>query len=174
MCIRDSPEAYLNDSLPYNDHRAKIAWYNIEPNLQDKNSSSNPLKSNLAELSDPRVRQVYTNELFPQQTTNITNTQTQTFDLSYYPKELGPYNFTTDQNRIDSKGRFIQDSATKNWGGLMRAIDQTDFETNNFEFIEFWVQNPYIKNKGNSNSGDLVINLGNVSEDILKDGKRCV
>lgn len=166
------PESNYNDSLPYNDHRAKIAWYNIEPNLQDKNSSSNPLKSNLTELSDPRVRQIYTNELFPQQTTNITNTQTQTFDLSYYPKELGPYNFTTDANRIDASGRFNQDSAKKNWGGLMRAIDQTDFETNNFEFIEFWMQDPYIKNKGNGNDGDLILNLGNVSEDILKDGKR--
>jgi len=166
------PEATLTDSLPYNFNRAKLAWYNIEPNLQDKNSSSNPLQKNLAELSNPKVRQVYTNELFPQQTTNITNTQTQTFDLSYYPGEPGPYNFITDATKINSSGRFTTDAEKrKKWGGIMRAVDQTDFETNNFEFIEFWVQNPFI-NDSMRNGGKLMINLGNISEDVLKDGKR--
>ena len=54
----------MSDSTDYNKNRAKIAWYNIEPTLQDKNSSNNPLSSNLKLLSDPRVRQVFTNELF--------------------------------------------------------------------------------------------------------------
>ena len=167
------PEASLNDSIDYNFKRAKLAWYNIESNLQDKNSSTNPLKSNVNELSDPRVRQVYTNELFPQQTTNITNTQTQTFDLSYYPAEPGPYNFITDQTKINSSGRFTDANVkSKNWGGIMRAIDQTDFESQNYEFLEFWVQDPFIKNAANPGGGKLVINLGNVSEDVLKDGKR--
>ena len=79
------PEASLMDSIDYNFNRAKLAWYNIEANLQDKNSLSNPLRSNLTELSDPRVRQVYTTELFPNQTTNITDVLTTTFDLAYYP-----------------------------------------------------------------------------------------
>jgi cell surface protein SprA len=30
------------------------------------------------------------------------------------------------------------------WGGLMRNIDQTDFETGNIEFIEFWLQDPFV------------------------------
>ena len=175
------PEALLTDSLPYNYKRARIAWYNIESNLQDKNSNSNPLKSNLTELSNPKVRQVYTNELFPQQTTNITNTQTQTFDLSYYPQEPGPYNFIANPNVINSDGRFSNPNIKmKNWGGIMRSIDQTDFETNNFEVLEFWVQDPFYKNAApydyDSNppglGGKLILNLGNVSEDILKDGKR--
>ena len=80
------PEAGLTDSIDYNFNRSKLAWYNIEPNLQDKNSSNNPLRRNVAELSDPRVRQVFTNELFPQRTTNITDVQTATLDLAYYPK----------------------------------------------------------------------------------------
>ena len=92
------PEANLNDSIDYNFNRAKLAWYNIEPNMQDKNSASNPLRRNVAELSDPRVRQVYTSELFPQRTTNITDVQTSTFDLAFYPTEKGPYNFEIAQN----------------------------------------------------------------------------
>jgi cell surface protein SprA len=163
------PEANLNDSIDYNFNRAKLAWYNIEPNLQDRNSPNNPLRRNLTELSDPRVRQVYTNELFPQRTTNITDVQASTFDLAYYPTEKGPYNFESRKTAIDGNGKLSNPASR--WGGIMRSIDQTDFETSNVEFVEFWVQNPFIKNP-NSKGGKMFLNFGNVSEDILKDGKR--
>ncbi len=163
------PEYRLSDNLDYGLNRAKLAWYNIEPNLQDKNSSNNPLRKKLSLLSDPRTRMVYTTELFPQQTTNITNTQTTTFDVAYYPHEVGPYNYESDPSKIDANGRLT--NAPGKWGGMMRALDQTDFITNNFAFLEFWVQDPFIKNQ-NSSGGKLYINLGDVSEDILKDGKR--
>ncbi len=163
------PEATLNDSIDYNFNRAKLAWYNIEPNLQDRNSPNNPLRRDLVELSDPRVRQVFTNELFPQRTTNITDVQSSTFDLAFYPTEKGPYNFETRNTQIDANGRLTRPASR--WGGLMRSIDQTDFETGNIEYTEFWVQDPFIKNP-NSRGGKLFLNLGNVSEDILKDGKR--
>ena len=54
----------------------------------------------------------------------------------------------------------------------MRNIDQIDFETSNIEYIEFWMQDPFIQNTAASTSGKLYFNLGNISEDILKDGKR--
>ncbi|MCX6298658.1 MAG: cell surface protein SprA [Bacteroidetes bacterium] len=163
------PEANLNDSIDYNFNRAKLAWYNIEPNMQDKNSASNPLRRNVAELSDPRVRQVYTSELFPQRTTNITDVQTSTFDLAFYPTEKGPYNFESRKTELDGNGNLTK--PTSRWGGIMRSIDQTDFETGNIEFVEFWIQNPFIKNPS-SKGGKMFLNFGNVSEDILKDGKR--
>lgn len=163
------PEATLTDSIDYNRNRAKLAWYNIEPNLQDKNSAGNPLRRNLAELSDPRVRQVFTNELFPQRTTNITDVQTATFDLAYYPTEKGPYNFETAVGQVNAAGKLSNPASR--WGGIMRSIDQTDFETNNIEFVEFWIQNPFITNP-NSKGGKLYLNFGNISEDVLKDGKR--
>jgi len=100
------PEASLNNSLDYGKNRAKLAWYNIEPILQDKTSPENPLRSNLKELSDPRVRSVFTNELFPQRTTNITDVLTATFDLAYYPSEIGPYNYTDDAANIDGNGKL--------------------------------------------------------------------
>ena len=146
------PEGSLNDSLPYGFNRAKLAWYNIEPTLQDKSSPNNPLRSNLKELSDPRVRQVYTNELFPQKTTNITDVITTTFDLAYYPSERGPYNFTDDPTDVDGNGMLK--NPQKRWGGIMRALDQTDFETGNIEYIEFWVQDTFIKIP-NSKGGKL-------------------
>jgi len=163
------PEGSLTDSVDYGKNRAKLAWYNIEPNIQDKTATNNPLRGNLNELSDPRVRQVYTNELFPLQSNNITNSQTSTFDLAFYPTDPGPYNFESSAAQIDANGKLR--NPTTRWGGLMRAIDQPDFETNNVGVIEFWIQDPFIKTP-NSTGGQLRINLGNVSEDILKDGKR--
>jgi cell surface protein SprA len=57
------------------------------------------------------------------------------------------------------------------WGGMMRRIETTDFEALNIEFIEFWVLDPFLYNR-NSQGGDFYINLGNISEDILKDGRK--
>ena len=54
------------------------------------------------------------------------------------------------------------------WGGIMRAIDQTDFETGNVEYIEFWMQDPFLAKSGTSTGGQLYFNLGNISEDVLR------
>ncbi|HTN38049.1 MAG TPA: cell surface protein SprA [Arachidicoccus sp.] len=163
------PEATLNNNLDYGKNRALLAWYNIEPILQDRSNSSNPLYKNLSELSDPRVRPVYANELFPRQSVLSSALQTTTFDLSFYPRQRGPYNFSDQAGEIDRNGNLQQPG--NKWGGIMRALDQTDFITSNVEYIEFWVQDPFIKNPGSA-GGKLIFNLGDVSEDVLKDGKR--
>jgi cell surface protein SprA len=168
------PEATLNDNLDYGRNRAKIAWYQIEQQLQQLNAPNNPI-SNRDELSDPRVRQVYQKEIFPQRTTGFGESFLQTFDLSYYPTDKGPYNFDAAIGSVNANGK-LQNPASR-WGGLMRNIEQTDFETSNIEFIEFWLQDPFIRSKltpnaPNSTGGQLHFNLGNISEDILKDGKR--
>ena len=51
----------------------------------------------------------------------------------------------------------------------MRSLTTTDFQAANIEFLEFWVLNPFMNN---DNPGDLYINLGNVSEDILRDSRK--
>lgn len=168
------PEAELNNDVNYGKSRAKIAWYQIEQTLQQYKGSNNPIDdANL--LSDPRVRQVYQKEIFPQRTTGFGESQLVTFDLAYYPQEKGPYNFEDNPINIRPDGKFVNPK-TK-FGGLMRSLDQTDFETNNIEFIEFWVQDPYINTASNPNAsassgGKLYFNLGNISEDVLKDGRR--
>jgi len=165
-------EASRFNDTTYGINRAKLAWYNIEPILQDRNSASNPLRRNTNELSDPRVRLVNTTELFPQRTPNLGQSQTVSFDMAYYPAERGPYNFETRNTILGPDGKFRPGQRKKNWGGIMRSIDQTDFETGNIEFIEFWVQDPFIKTTNPGATGKLIINLGNISEDVLKDGKR--
>lgn len=161
------PEAGLFDDLAYGRNRAKLAWYNIEPILQEKNNPNNPVRGNIAELSDPRVRSVSQQEIFPQRTPDFGQNQLVTFDLAYYPRERGPYNY--DTRSMDASGRLLE--PRRRWGGIMRAIDQTDFETANIEFIEFWMLDPFIKST-NPAGGALYFNLGNISEDVLKDSRR--
>ena len=84
--------------------------------------------------------------------------------MAYYPQEKGPYNYLSTASRLSSEGRLT--NPKKSWGGIMRHIDQTDFETSNIEFIEFWMQDPFIR-KPSSAGGELYFNLGTISEDIF-------
>lgn len=164
------PEGDLTDgSINSGKNRARINWYQIEPTLQQYKGSNNPFSNDRVELSDPRVRAVYQKEIFPQKTTGFGESQLVTFDLAYYPDERGPYNYDDNAANLNPNGKFK--NPTQRWGGLMRSIDQPDFETANIEFIEFWVQDPFVKNPGAA-GGQLYFDLGNVSEDVLKDGKR--
>ncbi len=162
------PEANQNNNLDYGKNRAKIAWYQIEQVLQQPRANTNPI-TNLNLLSDPRVRAVYQKEIFPQRTTGFGESQLQTFDLAFYPNERGPYNFDATAGSVAPNGNLL--NPKRRWGGLQRNIDQTDFETANIEFIETWVQDPFIS-KPTSTGGKLYFNLGNISEDALKDGQR--
>ncbi len=164
------PESKYNDSLLSGYNRAKIAWYNIESVLQEKSNSNNPLKGNVAELSKPETRQVLRKEIFPLVTTQFGEGLLTTFDLAFYPKQRGPYNFEYRNGRVNASGRLLNPKQA--WGGLMRNIDQTDFETGNIEYIEFWMQDPFISPRFNPAGGELYFNLGNISEDILRDGQR--
>jgi cell surface protein SprA len=163
------PESALNNDLSSGYNRGKLAWYNIEPVLQERRSSNNPI-TDVSELSDPRVRQVLQKEIFPRRSTQFGEGLLNTFDLAFYPKDKGPYNYESSNTRINANGQFRNPKNA--WGGLMRSIDQTDLETANIEFIEFWMQDPFISDKVNPAGGQLFFNLGNVSEDIVRDGKR--
>ncbi len=170
------PEASLNDNITYGKNRAKTAWYQIEPTLQQYKGSNNPFSNDRVELSDPRVRQVYQKEIFPQRTTGFGESLLTTFDLAYFPTDKGPYNYDDAIGSVSANGKLL--NPRTRWGGLMRSIDQPDFETANIEFIEFWLQDPYINYPAKNlvypptSGGKLYFNLGNISEDILKDGKR--
>jgi cell surface protein SprA len=163
------PEASLSNDLRSGRNRGKLAWYNIEPVLQEKRNTNNPI-NDLNELSDSRVRQVLQKEIFPRRSTQFGEGLLTTFDLAFYPKDKGPYNFEADPSRLDGNGRLR--NPRNAWGGLMRNIDQTDFETGNIEFIEFWLQDPFLNNATSPAGGQLYFNLGNISEDVLRDGKR--
>ncbi|MEI9942820.1 MAG: cell surface protein SprA [Chitinophagaceae bacterium] len=168
------PESSLTNDLASGYNRAKLAWYNIEPVLQERNNSNNPLRGNAAELSKPETRQVLNREIFPQRTNDFGQGLLTTFDLAFYPKDKGPYNFDVNPSPYSSgitpAGKL--NTPQKRWGGIMRNIDQIDFETSNIEYINFWLLDPFINNTAAGTTGKLYFNLGNISEDVLKDGKR--
>ena len=166
------PEATMIDTLDYGFNRAKIAWYNIEPTLQDPSNTNNPDRYENT-LLDPRIAPINVQQLFPEQTVQTGQAQLITFDVAYYPTDKGPYNFDARPNSVAPSGKLL--NPQKRWGGIMRALDQTDFETNNIEVLQFWMQSPFAKTStgvGNSTGGQLYFDLGSVSEDILKDGKK--
>ncbi|UPK69281.1 cell surface protein SprA [Chitinophaga filiformis] len=163
------PNADKPNDLAYGHDRARLAWYIIEPTLQIPKSPALPEGISTEDQSDPRVRLVYQKEVFANRSTDFGQSQLSTLDLAYYPTERGPYNFITNRDSVDANGHLKHPE--KAWGGIMRAIDNSDFQTQNVEFIEFWIQDPFIKNP-NSNGGQLYFNLGNVSEDILKDSRK--
>ena len=158
------PEASNND-LTNDMNRAKLAWYSIEPTLVDPGTSVPAYVKN-----DPNqhyIRMVAIQDVFPNRyNQNALQNILSTFDLGYYPKNRGPYNF--DALNINNDGTLKNPAGR--WGGIMRPIDNTDFEASNVEYIQFWVMDPFINNP-NSQGGSLYINLGDVSEDILKDSR---
>ena len=164
------PEAALTNDVAYGKNRALLAWYYIDRMFTQKNSSLAPgyIKSDLEQLSNPYVREVTSQEIFPGRELNYGESSTiQTLNLSYYPTERGPYNL--DATNIDDQGNLLYPE--KRWGGIMRKMDNTNFEQSNIEYVQFWLMNPFLdENVPNHEGGDLYINFGEMSEDILKDG----
>ncbi len=169
------PEARFNNNLSSGYNRAKIAWYVIDP-LFLRNGSSTPsnIKQNPKEQSSHFVREVYETELFPnrESTTGIPTTIA-VLNLAYYPEEKGPYNFDANPgaySRGMNPAGKLNDPKSR-WGGIMREVLTSDFETANIQYIEFWLMDPFVEDPTHE-GGDLYFNLGNISEDILRDSRK--
>ncbi|MBR2395301.1 MAG: cell surface protein SprA [Bacteroidaceae bacterium] len=150
-------------------NRALLNWFSIDPLFTRRNSPLTPahIKTDLEQLSNHYVREVYERELYPnKESTSSESTTLQILNLAYYPNERGPYNLNPD---LDADGHLPDPQS--NWGGIMRRLTTTDFEAANIEYIEFWMLDPFIYNPAAS-GGDLYLNLGEVSEDVLLDGKK--
>ncbi|MDB2385349.1 cell surface protein SprA [Polaribacter sp.] len=173
----------LNENLAYNYKRSKLAWYSIDQIFYGFGDTPDAI--NADDLSRAETAQLNYNDLFPNQEFDITqNTQIRTLDLAYFPNERGSYNYDTS-NVNASDGTFTDPE--DRWGGIMRSLTTNNFDQANVEYIQFWVMDPY-QNYSITNEeglplgvdptnptnqvGDLYFNLGNISEDILKDSRK--
>nr|WP_315160280.1 cell surface protein SprA [uncultured Flavobacterium sp.] len=163
--VNDAESTYnFNESandLSYGFKRGKLSWYSIDPVFY----TQKPSGISNDDLSLNSTRRIYSEELYP--LTDIAQGQSQvinTLDLSYYPSDRGPYN-----NSLN-----MSNNPKDNFGGIMRSLNSTNFEQGNVEYIQFWVLDPYVGNGQTpaSNSGKIYFNLGEVSEDVLKDGRK--
>jgi len=170
-----SVTASARRQLAYGYNRARMAWYVIDP-LFYNSGTAVPRNLSKEDLSQPYARAVYEPELFPYK--DFANTQLSTlmtvFNMAFYPSERGSYNYDVDGSEGFSRGLnedgTLKDPETR-WGGIMRKFDNTDFESSNYEYIEFWMMDPFIDNPDHK-GGKLYFNLGDISEDILRDGRK--
>jgi cell surface protein SprA len=159
------------DIYNYNRNRSQLSWYFIDPSFYENNT---PVSDNA--ISMLNTYEVKENQIFPNRDAEqgIYNSLS-VFHLSYFPTERGPYNFDSNIANINEDGEFS--NPEERWAGIMRNVRTSNFEEANVEFIEFWMMDPYAQDNENGIERDdpnpaLYINLGNVSEDVLKDGRR--
>ncbi|MES2574548.1 MAG: cell surface protein SprA [Bacteroidota bacterium] len=149
------------NDMSYGYKRAKLAWYTIDPVFY----TQRPSGISNDDLSLNSTRRIFSEELYP--LTDIAAGQSQvvnTLDLTYFPSERGPYN----------NGTNVSSNPMDNFGGIMRSLNSTNFEQGNVEYIQFWVMDPYV-GTGQvpaTNTGKVYFNLGEISEDVLKDGRK--
>ncbi|MBC8048001.1 MAG: cell surface protein SprA [Fimbriimonadaceae bacterium] len=166
------PEANLFDSLEYGMNRSKIAWYTIDPLFLRPDNAARPDHLTANDVSNHYLIEIQEQEIFPQVENAIAGfTTISTFDLAYYPSQRGPHNY--DALNVNPDGSLL--FPEERFGGIMRSLETNDFEAANIEFLEFWVMDPF-DDRGPFDSqvtddGYLYINLGNISEDILKDSR---
>jgi cell surface protein SprA len=181
------PEAALYDDVRIGANRAQFNWYNIDNLFYGfQNGSIKPGNIPEKTYSNNFMRQVLETELFPSKTPpNGQQVVLPLLDLAFYPSERGPYNYDVAGFPGYTKG-ILNDGSLANpetrWGGIMRRLETNDFQAANIEYVQFWMMDPFNEDYNSTDtypgmdlndppSGDMYINLGNVSEDILKDGK---
>ena len=169
------PEGKLNNNTMYGFNRAKLAWYVIDPLFLRNNSSTpNHIKNNPDIQSSHFVREVFEKEIFPnKESPSGIPTNLAVLNVAYYPDEKGPYNYDVDPSGlsagIDINGNLVNPESR--WGGMMREVQTNDFEAANIQFIEFWLMDPFVEDPAQT-GGELYFNLGNISEDVLKDSRK--
>lgn len=178
------PEAAGTNTVSTNNNRARLNWYTIDPMFTRSQSGTTPSYYDKNIFSNNLWRQVLETELFPGKgNPNGQPNILPVLDLAYYPTQRGPYNYDVLPSAysagMDANGLLKNPQAR--WGGIMRRLETNDFQAANIEYIQFWMMDPYNEDydvatdtafdKNRLPSGDLFINLGNVSEDVIKDGK---
>lgn len=159
--------------IGYGLNRSHLAWYYIDQIFTADHTSKNTpsyIKANKDDmLSNHYIRQTHETEIYlDKDFSNLESTTLQTLHLHYYPKERGAYNLDVDGMNEDG---YLENPGDR-WAGIMRKLDNTNFENSNIEYLELWLMDPFIYNDINTTSGKLVFNLGSISEDVLKDGRK--
>ncbi|WP_018675287.1 cell surface protein SprA [Riemerella columbina] len=152
--------AGLYDDVKNGYGRGLLSWYYIDPRFYGVGGKA-PNGINADAVSNHASRRVRMNELYNSRDF-VAGDQTyaNTLDVTYYPTERGPYNLNPNN-----------ESTAERWAGMMRPISVSNFTNANIEYVEFWLMDPYADGKMLGANPKLLLQLGNVSEDILRDGK---
>ncbi|MCC6458924.1 MAG: cell surface protein SprA [Saprospiraceae bacterium] len=174
--IFQEAKAEYNDStlLALGANRARLSWYIADPSARDGIDGPNPYTTS-----------IQFQDIFPnRQLTPLEQSALRPLDVTIYPRERGPYNFELPDGYVGPDGVVLSKGLTTTgelnepdtrWAGFMKGLNTNDFEAANIEFVEFWILNPYMDKKDGtdiSKSGDMYIDLGSLSEDIMRDSRQ--
>ena len=175
---RFNPNGPGEKGLPLGYKRAKLAWYQVDNQFYRDNGQYKPPNISETDLQNHYWRAVEPNEIFKYFQRPQGYFFQSIFDVAYFPTERGPYNYNNDLSGFRSR-------PTENWAGITTSIrTEVDFDKANIEYVEFWLLNPFIDgNNGkvitqgktggenNTTGGKLIFQLGNITEDVMKDSK---
>ncbi len=174
---RFDPSNQRNDDVMAGYNRAKMAWYVVDNQLYRDVGNFKPDNLTDEDLKNHYVRPVDPQEIFPKRQITQGVFYETIFDVAYYPRERGPYNYNPD---LDNNG-FLN-NPQRNWAGITYPIrTEVDFDKANIEYVEFWLMDPFIggtygyiddginPKKPNSTGGELIFQLGSISEDVIRD-----
>ncbi len=169
--------------LPSAFNRARMSVYSVDRTLYEPGADGN-ISTNLSDDDRKNVYERYflPTQLFPGRSVQTVQLPENILDVSYFPDERGQYNYNTDLTP-DGKLR----NPRQNFGSVTRAVtSDIDFDNVNVENITFWLMDPFVSdpkygavrgsanpadNRPNTTGGRLVFNLGDISEDVVKDGR---
>ncbi|RZS96157.1 cell surface protein SprA [Cecembia calidifontis] len=166
------------DRLGNTYRRAKLAWYNIDNVFYRESGPGVPGNITREDRQNHYVRRVIPQEIFQSRDRDVIIVPEPLFELAYFPSERGMYNY----NPALTPDGFLPNPRL-NYGGVTRAITtEVDFDRTNVEYIEFWLLDPFIQgpngrvldgkfNQNNTTGGKLRFNLGEISEDVVKDSR---
>jgi len=100
--------------------------------------------------------------IWPNKSVAIEQSQVTVLNVEYHPEERGEFNYSMDLEHT------LWADKTKNWGGIMKLLSTTatNLLDENINYIEIWMQV-----NGNPGKGKMYIDLGQVSEDVIPNGK---
>ena len=170
-----------NDPYAYNYNRAKLSVYSVDPstfiNTGFGTSSFIP-----EDLKNEAAASIYTKgyqiqDIFPGRSRQVFAQQMPSaiLDMSFFPAEPGMYNYNQE---LDANGKLKDPK--KSFGATSRGITfDADFDNSNIEYLEFWALDPFAsevrasRNESvrNTTGGKLLIQLGDVSEDVIPDSR---
>ncbi|GAB4022302.1 cell surface protein SprA [Spirosoma koreense] len=176
------PQGSFSDPLPYGYNRARISVYSVDPSLYSTGSLG--VVSNVD--PDDAKKHVYERyflptDLFPGRSVRPVQLPESILDIAYFPSERGMYNYNTN---LTAAGLLTNPKG--NFGAVSRAISSdNDFDNANIENITFWLMDPFVtgeagkirassdpsQHTNNTTGGKLVFNLGDISEDVIKDSR---
>jgi cell surface protein SprA len=155
-------------------NRAKLAWYYVD-NIFQASTSSTPDNITNDMMSNNYVREIQEPEIFPNKSQPNGPRSIICTNLAFYPSERGPYNFVVNNTTVGghtiyglTSSGLLSNPETR-WGGIMRRVETVDFQNSNIEYLQFWMMDPFADDSPNSTGGTLYFNLGDISEDALRD-----